>query len=67
MLRPERGSFHHRVYIDLICGMKQYEKRRLLVARIAGSRRMKRVQVMYIYDRYIRPQLRGGTRVSALV
>lgn len=65
--RPQRGSFHHRVYVDLVCGMKAREKRRILVSRIADARGMRRVQVMYIYDRYVRPQLRAGTRIAGLV
>ncbi len=65
--RPERGSFHHQVYADLVCGMKAGEKRRVLVSRISDTRRMKRVHVMHIYDKYVRPQLRDGARVAALV
>lgn len=62
-----RGSFHHRVYVDLVCWLKQMIGRDLAISITADQRKMRRDQVACIYNRYIRSQLRQHNDVSRLV
>lgn len=64
---PERGSFHHRIYVDFVCGLKCRQKKKDVATQIMDKRGMTRRQVMYIYDKYIKPQFRAGIHKSELV
>ncbi|PAP94001.1 hypothetical protein [Mesorhizobium wenxiniae] len=64
---PERGSFHHMVYIDFVCAMKCGQRKKIVASQIMAARQMTRRQVMYIYDKYIKPQFRAGVHKSELV
>lgn len=68
----KRGSFRHRIYIDLIIGQRLRrggfikQKRRQLFGDIAAKRGVPRWFVRRIYDRFIRPQMRAGADVLDL-
>jgi len=70
--RPRRGSFRHRIYIDLIIGQRLRrggvikQKRRQLFGDIAAKRGVHRRVVRKIYDRFIRPQMRAGVDIVDL-
>lgn len=65
--RPPRGSFHYMLYVDLVCLLKQRHDLNLAVKWIAGERGLSQFHVLSIYRRYVKPQLRHGTPIGALV
>lgn len=58
MKRPNRGSFHDRVYCDLVIGKKRFVRKRVLFREVAERYGIARVKVRYIYDKYVRVNLR---------
>lgn len=72
MEKPRRGSFRHRIYIDLIIGQRLRrggvikQKRRQLFTDIAMKHSVTRRFVRQLYDRFIRPQMRAGIGVLDL-
>jgi hypothetical protein len=58
MLRPKRGSFHDRIYCDLIIGKKRFVRKRALYREVSDRYGIARVVVRYVYDKYVRVNLR---------
>ena len=65
--RPRRGSFYHRVYVDLVCALKMRESGSIVIRRVAEDRRQPKSLIRHIYKRYILPQYRAGIKTADLV
>jgi hypothetical protein len=64
---PRRGSFHYRIYVDIVCDLKQYHKRTDIIPRVAEARGVPPNFVKRIYREYVAPQLRAGLPVRDLI
>lgn len=70
--KPNRKSLAYRIYVDLVIGQKLRragvlrERRRHMMSRIASERGVTRARVRWVYDSFIRPQMREGTTIRDL-
>lgn len=60
-MKPERKSFAYRIYVDIVCGLKQFRGRRNVIRETAERRKIPRRLVIRVFNQYIRPQLAAGT------